>query len=706
MEKVNLGYSIKNIPYPSEKHYISKLVEQIEAFAKRMRWKAIFFDPEREQEEPDEIQNYGLKTDNCPGQVKELIQFENDLFQLAKDIKFRKTRNEFQSKMKADVREIKSSEKTLTPADKTSNMYRLSKVEYKRLRTNAVTSKYKKASEKIKEKVDKCGLKYAKNAGVGDRIEVNGTSNCFITMKDHKDNFDNNPTTRLINPAKNEVGRISKVILDRINAVVREKTRVNQWKSTRSVIDWFDSIQEKDAYTFTMFDIKDFYPSISETLLMEALEFAKKHTDIPKKDIDVVLHARKSLLFNENHVWIKKNGGLFDVTMGAYDGAEICELVGSYMLSLIGERYDKKDIGLYRDDGLAIFKNQSGPQNERTKKQLQKIFRDKGLEIVIQCNMKVVNYMDAKFNLTTGTTGPYRKPDDETEYIHANSDHPPSIVKQLPLSVEKRLSILSSSEAIFEENKGYYQDALRRNGHSHVLKYNPDEPRRRQRNRKITWFNPPYSKTVATNVGKKFLQLLDKHFPPNHKFHRIFNRNTVKVSYGCMPNVGSIISSHNKSVLEDKKTLERGTCNCRQQNRMNCPLNGECLTGCIMYEGNVSSSEENYTSKDYIGITEPAFKSRFGNHQKDFNNEVYKNSTELSKEVWKIKERGFVPNVTWKIIRQLPSYNPAAKKCMLCIGEKVEILLRDNENLLNKRSELVSKCRHKNKYMLRTYDVT
>ena len=171
----------------------------MESFMKRMRWKAIFFNSRKDTEIPE---NYGLKTTKCPEQVKELIQFENDLFQIVKDLKFRNTRSDFQCKLKNDIRFIRGSNKTLTPADKSSNMYRLSKDEYCRLRTNAVTATYKKASNKLKEKVDKAGLKFAKKAGVGDRMEVNGTNNCFVTLKDHKDNFENNPTTRLINPAK------------------------------------------------------------------------------------------------------------------------------------------------------------------------------------------------------------------------------------------------------------------------------------------------------------------------------------------------------------------------------------------------------------------------------------------------------------------------------------------------------------------------
>ena len=162
-------------------------------------------------------------------------------------------------------------------------------------------------------------------------MQVNGTTNCFITLKDHKENFENNSETRLINPAKNEVGRISKIILDKINLSLKEQLGVNQWKNTASVINWFKEIPNKSAHTFAMFDIKDFYPSIKESLLREALNFAKARTTIIKKDMETIFHARKSLLFGSNNTWIKREGGLFDVTMGAYDGAEVCELVGTYL---------------------------------------------------------------------------------------------------------------------------------------------------------------------------------------------------------------------------------------------------------------------------------------------------------------------------------------------------------------------------------------
>ena len=97
--------------------------------------------------------------------------------------------------------------------------------------------------------------------------------------------------------------------------------------------------------------------------------------------------------------------------------------------------------------------------------------------------------------------------------------------------------------------------------------------------------------------------------------------------------------------------------------------------------------------------------TRIGNHELSFADEEYSNSTELSKEIWNIKGKGHDYTVKWRIIKQYPTYSPVTNRCMLCLGEKMEILERINENLLNKRSELISGFRHKKDFMLRKYDV-
>ena len=129
-------------------------------------------------------------------------------------------------------------------------------------------------------------------------MQTNGEKNCFISLKDHKENFQNNPTVRLINHAKHEVGKISKLLLDRINRNIRENLQLNQWKNTSNVIDRFITIQEKHLHSFIVFDNKGFYSSIKEKFLIKALKFAESYTDISDEDKYIINHSKISLLFN------------------------------------------------------------------------------------------------------------------------------------------------------------------------------------------------------------------------------------------------------------------------------------------------------------------------------------------------------------------------------------------------------------------------
>ena len=166
-----------------------------------------------------------------------------------------------------------------------------------------------------------------------------------------------------------------------------------------------------------------------------------------------------------------KKESLFDVTMGAYDGAEVCELVGTFLLDKISEIYEKNGIGLYRDYGLSVFKNKSGTQLERIKKNLQETFKDFGLELVAESNLNIVNYLDVTLNLNNGSFKPYHKPDDIIQYINKESNHPPSITEHLPASIEKRLSNISSDQKIFKEAAIYYEETLNKADYINNLVY-------------------------------------------------------------------------------------------------------------------------------------------------------------------------------------------------------------------------------------------
>ena len=170
---------------------------------------------------------------------------------------------------------------------------------------------------------------------------------------------------------------------------------------------------------------------------------------IKSKDRETIFHASKSLLYNEGEPWIKRSNK-FDVTIRSYNEAEVCEVISFFMLSLIGNKYNLNNIGLYSDDELAVFKNISGWQSkkkkEKKKKTFQKMFKNKGLDIIVNRNMKIFNHLDVTLKFNNRCFRPYKEPNEKTNYIHANSDHLPCLLKQLLMSIEKRLSSLSLSK--------------------------------------------------------------------------------------------------------------------------------------------------------------------------------------------------------------------------------------------------------------------
>ena len=269
--------------------------------------------------------------------------------------------------------------------------------------------------------------------------------------------------------------------------------------------------------------------------------------------------------------------------------------------------------------------------------------------------------------------------------------------------IGRRISDLSETEEIFDSSKGYYEEALKKSGYNGQLQFVPPQQsqgrnRKRNRKRKILWYNPPFSKNVKTKIAGEFLKLIDKHFPERHKFHKLFNRNNVKVSYSSMPNMKAIINGHNKKVLNVENNQNLRTCNCR--NPELCPVNGSCLTPEVMYEATVNSDLPRYETRTYKGITKRIWKERYKEHRQAFNNITKRTDSMLSEEVWRIKDAGGTPEVTWRILQRSKAYTPQSRRCALCLTEKLAIAEHEGRDILNKRSEIVAKCRHQFKYQL------
>ena len=206
----------------------------------------------------------------------------------------------------------------------------------------------------------------------------------FIILKDHEANFKNNTKCRLINPSKSEVGLVSKHYLSSIISTVAEKSGVNQWRNTSTVIKWFENLQNKQKRRFIKFDIADFHLSITEHLLERSIKYAKSFAMIEHKALEAISLARKSLLFNKHEIWVKKDNSSFDVTMGSFNGAEICKIVGLYLLDKLSNLLGKENSGLYRDYGLAAINSCSGPVLNRTRKSIIALFKKEGLNITIE----------------------------------------------------------------------------------------------------------------------------------------------------------------------------------------------------------------------------------------------------------------------------------------------------------------------------------
>ena len=239
------------------------------------------------------------------------------------------------------------------------------------------------------------------------------------------------------------------------------------------------------------------------------------------------------------------------------------------------------------------------------------------------------------------------KPNSSPVYINTQSNHPPNIIKRIPSMISERISKISSNKEVFDRAAPFYNNALYTSGYKSNISYQEPQTNRttntaRSRPRNIIWFNPPYSMNVKTNVAKKFLTLLDKCFPKSHKFHKLFNRNNVKVSYSCLPNISNIISSHNRKVLSNTNENQNQDpkCNCRVKD--NCPLNGKCLDSQLIYSCNVRTTTSD-EGTHYIGLTENTFKERWNQHKNSFKHGGKANSTELSKYVWELKKKGTTP---------------------------------------------------------------
>ena len=283
---------------------------------------------------------------------------------------------------------------------------------------------------------------------------------------------------------------------------------------------------------------------------------------------------------------------------------------------------------------------------------------------------------------------PYLKQGDTPIYVHAQSNHPPGILENIPKSINKRLSSLSSNEEMFQSVAPLYQNALQQSGYKFKLKYEPqptasNTPQKRQRKRKVIWWNPPYSSNVKTKVGNLFFAALDKNFGENSPLRKIFNRNTIKMSYRTTPNFQRIISAHNKKVTRSPEVDP--PCNCGKKE---CLLDGQCLKNNMVYQATVST--EGGKVETYVGLTKNTFRERYKDHKKSITHEKFSTETALSGYIWELKRKNINHSIKWQVVDRAPPFSPVTRVCSLCTLEKYYILFQPERSSLNKTRKFTS----------------
>lgn len=720
MKNVEIKFSKKDIPIPAQEEVKRQMVRRTYEFIVRLRWRILSeLHPEKfRKTKPKETYQY--KTEKFPTniQCKSLEQFEKELWELIKNMQFRKVSNEFQRKLKTKIKEIKTNKNLIIESDKTYNFYEVPVETYKKLMVDEISKAYKRTEGgKIKE-MDTKARETIEKIDLEERIMKTKKQDAFCKLKDHKDMFQRNPAIRLINPTRQDIGQISRLVLKKMIKHIKRKLSINLWDNTQDMINWIKPKWEaNERLSFIQLDVVAMYPSIKRKLFESSLAWAKgiEGVEMSRVEEEIIMANRASILINDKKEWEKTEED-FDVGIGSKDGSECCELVDCFILSEIAREkiMEKENIGTFRDDFLGIT-DKSRAENERTKKKLIKLFEKWGLKIEIETNKTRIQYLDVDMNSEERTFGPYQKPNNRLIYVNKRSNHSQKTLKHIPQTIEKRLNTISSSREKFQNAKPEYERALKDSGYQEKLTWTEEganRARRRKKKRNTLYYNPPFSQNIKTKTGKEFLKLIKKWFESDEQLKKKINRKTIKISYSSMRNLGQHISNHNIKILNQSNNNDtKENCNCV---RSTCPIpNGtegkNCRSTQIVYKAKIYEEEENEEgeklmkeTKNYIGGTSQQIKSRVSFHNSCIRYEHLAKTSELAKYGHKLKRSGKEFNIKWEILELSHKIKPGQQYCRLCIAEMHWILYKRDLNTLN--GFRMEQCKHKKGAMICSED--
>ena len=154
--------------------------------------------------------------------------------------------------------------------------------------------------------------------------------------------------------------------------------------------------------------------------------------------------------------------------MGCYDGAEISEIIGLYLLHRlvnIEKIFGKEEVGIFRDDGLSVVRGY-GHTIDKKRKDTIRVFKQEGLKLTLEVNVETVCFLDVMFDLKNENFKPYHKLNTELKYVDKGSNHPQGVLENIPFGINQRLSLISKDKQCFESEKQDFQEALNRAGYS------------------------------------------------------------------------------------------------------------------------------------------------------------------------------------------------------------------------------------------------